>query len=66
MKKNLRKLPISILQKTLQSMLLGGDEGGSVRGDLKEVIFIIVLSYGGTYCMLALLWIPIFELYMIL
>ena len=64
MKKYSERIPIPILQKTLQSVLLSGD--GGKGGDLKEVIFIFVLFYGGTYCMLALLLIPIFDLYMIL
>ena len=64
MKKYSERIPIPILQKTLRSMLLSGD--GGERGDLKKVIFIFVLFYGGNYCMLALLRIPIFDLYMIL
>ena len=47
-------------------MLLGGHEGGSGRGGLKEVRFIVVLLGGGIYCMLALLLILIFDFYMIL
>ena len=47
-------------------MLLGGDGGGSGRGDLKEVIFMFVLLGGGKYRMLALIWILIFDFYMIL
>ena len=47
-------------------MLLGGDGGGSGRGDLKEVDFVIVLLGGGNHRMLALLWILIFDFYMIL
>ena len=47
-------------------MLLGGDGGGSGRGDLKEVSFMIVLLGGGIYRMLALVWIPLFDFYMIL
>ena len=35
-------------------------------GDLKEVIFLFVLLGGGKYRMLALLWILIFDFYMIL
>ena len=35
-------------------------------GDLREVIFMFVLLFGGNYRMLALLWILIFDLYMIL
>ena len=40
--------------------------GGSVRGDLKEVSFMLVLLGGGKYRMLALLWILIFHFDMIL
>ena len=47
-------------------MLLGGDLGGSGRGDLKEVSCMFVLLGGGKYRMLALLWILIFDFYMIL
>ena len=47
-------------------MLLGGNEGGSGRGGLKEVRFIVVLLGGGIYCMLALLLTLIFDFYMIL
>ena len=47
-------------------MLLGGDGGGSGRGDLKEVDVVIVLLGGGNHRMLALLWILIFDFYMIL
>ena len=47
-------------------MLLGGDAGGSGRGDLKEVRFMVVLLGGGIYCTLILLWILIFDFYMIL
>ena len=46
-------------------MLLGGD-GGSGRRGLKEVSFMIVLLGGGNHRMLALLWILIFDFYMIL
>ena len=66
MKKYSERIPIPILQKTLQSMLLGGDGGGSGRGDLKEVSFMFVLLGDGNYCMLALLWILTFDFYMIL
>ena len=62
MKKYPERIPLPILQETLQSVLLSGHGGG----DLKEVIFIFVLFCGGNYCMLALLRIPIFDLYMIL
>ena len=41
MKKYSERIPIPILQKILQSVLLSGDGGG--RGDLKEVIFYICL-----------------------
>ena len=47
-------------------MFLGCDGEGSGRGDLKEVCFICVLWGGGNYCMLALLWILIFDFNMIL
>ena len=53
------------LQKILQSMFLGGDAGGSGRGDLKEVSFMFVLLGGGNYRMISLLWILIFDFYMI-
>ena len=46
-------------------MLLGGDGGGSGRVDLKEVSFMIVLLGGNKYRMLDLLWILIFDFYMI-
>ena len=46
-------------------MLLGGD-GGSGRRGLKEVSFMIVLLGGGSYCILALLWILISDFNMIL
>ena len=59
-------MPIPILQKTLQSMLLGGDGGEVGGGDLKEVSFMIVLLGGGNHRMLALLWIIIFDFYMVL
>ena len=49
MKKYSERIPIPILQKTLQSMLLGGDGGRSGRGDLKEVSFMFVLLGGGKY-----------------
>ena len=51
MKKILEKIPIPILQQTLQSMLLGGDgdEGGGERVDLKKVSFAFVLFGGGKY-----------------
>ena len=39
---------------------------GSGRGDLKEVGVTIVLLGGGNHRMLALLWILIFDFYMIL
>ena len=42
-------------------MLLGGDAGGSGRGDLKEMMLMVILLGGGIYCTLALLWILIFE-----
>ena len=60
------KIPIPVLQKTLQSMLLGGEVGGSGRGDLKEVRFMVVLLVDGIYRTLALLLILIFDFYMIL
>ena len=63
MKKYPERIPLPIPQKTLQSVLLSGHGGGE---DLKEVIFIFFLFCGGNYCMLALLRIPIFDLYMIL
>ena len=47
-------------------MLLGGDWGGSGRGDLKEVSFMFVLLGGGSYGMLVLLWIPTFDFHMII
>ena len=47
-------------------MLLGGDGGGSGRGDLNEVSFMFFLLGGGNYCMFALHWILVFDLYMIL
>ena len=47
-------------------MLLGGDAGGSGRGDLKEVRFMVVLLGDGIYRTLALLLILIFDFYMIL
>ena len=47
-------------------MLLGGDWGGSGREDHKEVSFMFVLLNGDKYRMLALLWILIFDFYMIL
>ena len=47
-------------------MLLGGDGGGSGRRDLKEVSFTFVLLCGGNCRILALLWILIFDFYMIL
>ena len=47
-------------------MTLGGDEGGSGRGDLKEVRFMVVLLVDGIYRTLALLLILIFDFYMIL
>ena len=40
-------------------MLLRADAGGSGRGGLKEVRFIVVLLGGGIYRMLAPLWILI-------
>ena len=43
-------------------MVMGGEDGG----DLKEVSFMFVLLGGGKYRMLALLWILIFDFYMIL
>ena len=49
------KIPIPILQKTSQSILLGGGVGGSGRGDLKEGSFMFVLLRGGNCHMLALL-----------
>ena len=45
--------------------MLLSDIGGGV-GDLKEVNYLFVLFYADNYCMLALLRIPIFDLYMIL
>ena len=45
-------------------MLLGGD-AGEWEGDLKEVGFMIVLLGGGNHRMRALLWILIFDFYMI-
>ena len=47
-------------------MSLGGDGEGSGRGDLKEVSFMFVLFDGAIYRMLDLLWILIFDFYMIL
>ena len=47
-------------------MLLGGDGRRSGRGDFKEVSVIFVLLGGGKYRMLALLWILLFDFYMIL
>ena len=47
-------------------MSLGGDAGGSGRGDLKELRLMFVLLGGGIYRTLALLWILIFDFYMIL
>ena len=47
-------------------MLLGGDAGGSGRGDFKEVMFMVVLLGGVIYHMLALLWILTFYIYTIL
>ena len=47
-------------------MLLGGDGRGSGRGDIKEVSFMFVSLGGGKYRILALLWIIIFDFYMIL
>ena len=64
MKKYSERIPIPILKyhyEVCYCVVMGGG-----RGDLKEVIFICVLFYGVTYCMLALLRIPIFDLYMIL
>ena len=46
-------------------MLLGDDAGGSRRGNLKEIRFMIVLLGGGIYCLLALLWKLIYDFYMI-
>ena len=46
-------------------MLLGGNEGGSGRGGLKEVRFLVVLLDGGICRMLALLLILLFDFYMI-
>ena len=40
--------------------------GGIRRGDLKEVRFMVILLGGGIYRMLALLWILIYDFYMIL
>ena len=47
-------------------MLLRGDAEGSGRGYLEELRLMIVLLRRGMYCMLALLWILIFDFYMIL
>ena len=47
-------------------MLSGGDGGGSESGDLKEMGFMAVLFGESIYHMLARLWIPIFDFYMIL
>ena len=66
MNKTYGKIPIPILKNTLQSMLLGGDGAGSERGDIKEVSFMVVLLGAIIYPMLALLWILIFDFYMIL
>ena len=38
--------------------------GGKWQGDIKQVTFMIVLLGGGKYCMLALLWILIFDFHM--
>ena len=65
MKEMNQKIPIPILQKTLQSMLLECDGIGSGRGDVKVVSFMFVVLGDGKYCMLALLWITIFDFYMI-
>ena len=47
-------------------MLLGGDVGRSGMEDLKEMRLMVILLGGSIYCTLALLWIPIFDFYMIL
>ena len=52
---------MTILQKTLQSMLLGGDAGESGRGDHKELGVVFVLLDGGIYCTLAMLSILTFD-----
>ena len=57
---------IPIPQNISQSMLLGGDGGGSEKKGLNKVRFMRVLLGGGIYSMLALLWILIFDFYMIL
>ena len=54
-----------ILHKTLPSMLLGGDAGGSGKRGLKELGVVFFLLDGDIHYTLGVLLILIFDFYMI-